>query len=286
MPEELILPDGRRLGFARFGDATGPPVLFMHGFPASRLEARLWSPAACEAGVSIIAPDRPGLGLSDFQPGRTILDWPADAAALLDALGLERASLVGGSAGCPYALACALQLRDRIDGTAIVAGLGPMTETGAVRQMGVPARLAFVLARRAPSAFRAIYGVLALLVARYPALNIHLNRATPPDRQVLEREPVRAVLDAAVRECFSQGTAGAVHELALLADPWGFDVEEMPAPVHVWHGLEDAVVPHAMGEALARRAPNAQLHLVAGEGHLSLPVRHGAEILQTLVRPD
>lgn len=282
-PNKITLPDGRQLGFARFGRPTGVPVLFMHGFPSSRLEAGLIDAAARDVGASVIAPDRPGFGLSDLKPGRAILDWPRDVVALVDALGLERVWLWGGSAGCPYALACAHELRRRVAGHAIVAGLGPATDEDVVRQMSVVARLAFALANRAPRSFRAIYSALAMVVARYPRLNLLLNRATPPDQEVLAQERVKTVLDAAVREAFRQGTSGAILELPLLATFWGFEVEDVSVPVQVWHGRADGVVPVQMGEALARKAPDARLHILDGEGHVSLPVRHGAAILKELI---
>lgn len=281
--KRITLPDGRELGYARFGKRDGAPVIFNHGFPASRLEGELWSEAAGHAGVSLIAPDRPGFGLSSFRPERTILDWPEDVAALAAALQLDRFWIVGGSAGCPYALACTHRLRERVLGAALVAGLGPTTEKAATRQMGAVARAAFALARHAPPVFRLVFGGLGKLVARRPALNFSLNEATPPDQEMLAQPEIRAIIEASIREAFHAGTAGAVHELALLARPWGFGIDEITTPVCLWHGTNDGVTPHAMSEFLAGRAPNAELRLVAGEGHLSLPVRHGAEILETLI---
>ena len=55
--------------------------------------------AATKAGVRIVALDRPGYGLSDFQPDRTILDWPRDVEEAAEALGLTRFSVIGGSGG-------------------------------------------------------------------------------------------------------------------------------------------------------------------------------------------
>ena len=281
--ESITLPDGRQLGFARFGRPSGVPVLFMHGFPSCRLEAGLLDAAARDVGVSLVAPDRPGFGSSDLQLDRSILDWPQDVVALADALDWQRFWLWGGSAGCPYALACAHEFRHRVAGVAIVAGLGPVADKRVVRKMSVVARFAFALANTAPRTFRAIYIPIAIAVSRYPGLNLLLNRATPPDQEVLAQKQVRKVLDAAVREAFRQGTSGAVQELPLLAGPWGFRVEEVSVPVQVWHGRADGVVPAGMGEALARKAPNARLHLLDGAGHVSLPVRHGAAILRELI---
>jgi pimeloyl-ACP methyl ester carboxylesterase len=279
----IALPDGRSLGYARFGVEGGAPVFFFHGFPASRVEGELWDGAACRAGVSLVAPERPGFGLSDFQKDRALLDWPGDVAALAHALALDRFWVLGMSAGGPYALACAHQLRESVAGAATVSGLGPTTERQAIKEMGGLARGAFVLARHAPPAFRLIYGALAKRVAQDPDLNYRLNEAAPPDQEVLAQPELRDTINASISEAFRSGTAGTVHELWLLAQRWRFAAEEIEAPVHLWHGLEDGVTPHAMSELLAGKLPGARLRLIEGEGHLSLPIRHGGDILEALI---
>jgi pimeloyl-ACP methyl ester carboxylesterase len=79
------LPDGRTLGYGSFGDPDGAPLLLLDG-PGSRVVAHFAHGPAAEAGVHVIAPDRPGMGVSDPKPGRTILDWIEDAGALADHL--------------------------------------------------------------------------------------------------------------------------------------------------------------------------------------------------------
>lgn len=125
LEQRIFLPDGRSLGFARLGCPAGLPLIYLHGFPASRLEAGILNAAANSLGVSIIAPDRPGFGLSDFQPRRTILDWPNDVVHLANALSIDRFSLLASSGGCPYAAACAHQFPQRLIRVGIMAGLVP-----------------------------------------------------------------------------------------------------------------------------------------------------------------
>jgi pimeloyl-ACP methyl ester carboxylesterase len=285
LEQQVVLPDGRRLGYARFGNPSGPPILYFHGFPASRLEAGILEAAASRLGVSITAPDRPGFGLSDFQPGRTILDWPGDVLHLADALGIERFFVMGGSGGCPYAAACAHRILQRLVRVATIAGLGPTTEAELSRPMGRAARLGFFLARHAPLIFNVAYGGLGRVVARWPGLVFRLHDVTPPDQEVLARADVRAILTSSVQEAFRQGPAGALHELALLAHPWGFCLEEIPTAFDVWHGRQDGTVPPSMGEFLASRVPNSRLRLLADEGHISVAVRHGAKIIEALLSP-
>ena len=89
MQSQIILPDGRKLTYAEFGQPRGEPVLYFHGAPASRLEPLLiGDDVLSQLGLRVIAPDRPGMGGTDFQPGRGFSDWPADVVSLADALGV------------------------------------------------------------------------------------------------------------------------------------------------------------------------------------------------------
>jgi pimeloyl-ACP methyl ester carboxylesterase len=80
----------------------GKPVVFFQGTPSSRLFHRPDESIALSLGARIIAIDRSGFGLSDFQPGRMLLDWPHDVVALADALKIDRFAVVGISGGGPF----------------------------------------------------------------------------------------------------------------------------------------------------------------------------------------
>jgi pimeloyl-ACP methyl ester carboxylesterase len=98
----IRLLDGRRLGYAEWGDPGGRPLFFFHGWPGSRIEGYLGDEAARARGVRLIAIDRPGMGLSDFQQHRTLVDWPDDVVQVAAALGLNRFAVLGISGGGPY----------------------------------------------------------------------------------------------------------------------------------------------------------------------------------------
>ena len=63
-----------------FGDPEGEPVLHFHGSPSSRLEGNLAHIAALDRGIRLLSIDRPGFGLSGYQPDRSFQDWPSDVA--------------------------------------------------------------------------------------------------------------------------------------------------------------------------------------------------------------
>ena len=102
------------MGYAEFGARDGFPVVNAHGGLACRLDVASAAPVAAACGIRLISPDRPGVGLSDPKPGRTVLDWAQDVAELLDQLDVDRFAVMGWSMGGQYAAAVGHALRDRV----------------------------------------------------------------------------------------------------------------------------------------------------------------------------
>lgn len=280
----IALRDGRHIGIAEFGVPTGEPVLYFHGFPASRLEAQLMHRAAVDQRVRLVALDRPGFGSSDFEP-RTLAQWPSDVAQVADALHLERFAVLGVSGGGPFALACAVALASRVRAVSIVAGLGMTTVAEDLARFDVAARWSFRLARSAPALSRIVNrGLAAVLRWRPDQLNTLLAVGmSAPDREVLEDPEVAAILAASLREGLRAGSRGASHEIGLTARPWDFDVSAVRIPCYFWHGEKDRVVPVEMTRRLAALVPGCRVTILANEGHFSLPLRHGDAILRRLL---
>lgn len=282
---QLTLHDGRRLVYSEFGAPKGRPILYCHGFPASRLEGRLAHDEALRLGVRLIAPDRPGYGLSDFQPNRRITDWPRDIAALADHLGLHRFALLGISGGAPYVVACAGAIPDRISTVGIVCGLGRAERGELTADMHLVARAFFAVARAAPSVSSLAIRALAPVLKRSPGLTLRLlsARLPRPDREVLSQPEVFGKFADSLREGLRQGGRGVALDLILYAQPWDTAVEAIRVPSHLWHGEQDTTVPVAMGRRLAAALPDCRARFYPDEGHFSLPVRKLEEILATLV---
>jgi pimeloyl-ACP methyl ester carboxylesterase len=279
--QTVLLRDGRRIGCAEYGRDDGTPGFYFHGHPGCRLEPELAEGAAAEAGVRIIALDRPGYGLSDFQPGRTLLDWPRDVAEVADLLGLERFAVLGSSGGGPYALACAHELPERVTKVGVVSGIGPRDTPGATEGMRWQNRIGFDLGARFPALARLAMSSMERKVRRRPEQVLDaIGRAmSPSDAAIVARPEVRRVLTAVFAEAFSQGSRGAAADIVLLGRPWGFRPEDINPPVLLWQGEEDVLVPPPMGRDLAARIPHCDATFLPGEGHL-LIVDHLAEIVR------
>lgn len=283
-PRTIALRDGRRLAWIETGDPRGRPLLYFHGVASSRLESALVAGPAARRGVRLIAVDRPGHGLSDFQPGRTVLDWPRDVERLMDALGLERASLAGASGGAAYALACARAIPSRLEQVGVICGMGPIDDPRPLRRMMPFNRLGLKLLRRAPwFAMLLLAPATPLLRHRPQWIVSRLARQTSAaDRAFFARPEHLRAFAATLREAFRHGPAGTAHDLRLMARPWGFGLGEVEAHVRLWHGEDDRVVPVEIGRHVAASLPRVSATFYPGEGHFSLAIDRAAEMLGLL----
>ncbi|HEX6552921.1 MAG TPA: alpha/beta hydrolase [Ktedonobacteraceae bacterium] len=285
----IRLPDGRQLGYAEYGDPEGLPLLYFHGTPGSRLQGEVFDAPARGVEVRMVAPGRPGQGLSDFQPERTMLDWAHEVEALADHLHLERFAVMGISGGGPYAAATAYQLPERVTKLALISTVCPLSFPGATTGMLPAVRLAFRLARSAPWAVNLLMRNMDRNGnqperARKRALS---NRRVPPaDIAMLEDDEFWKTLLANRREATRNGTRGVARDVVLCARPWGFQLEDIQVPTLLWHGEADVNAPVSMGRAIARIIPNCQATFVPGEGHLSLARKHMDEILRSIFSKD
>jgi len=280
--QQVRLKDGRMLGYAEYGAPEGKPVFYFHGHPGSRLD---WpgivdsADSAKELNARIIAADRPGYGLSDFKSGRQILDWPDDVVELADALQLDRFAVLGYSGGGPYAAACAFKIPERLTATAIVSGMGP------VDAPGTKDGFSWIYAGKGPVTRRLMLMMTSVGLRKKPDQFISKMEESlkGPDKELILDKPemLKSTLDS-FNEALRQGIAGAHQEAGLYTQPWGFQLEDITAEVHLWHGEEDDNVLISVGRYVAGAIPNCQASFIENEGHLTLISKYVRNVLGTL----
>ena len=265
----LGLPDGRRLGYTEFGDPLGIPLCAFHGTPGSRFMFRLVHEPARRLGLRIIAPDRPGFGLSDYQENRTLADWADDVRALADKLGLARFGVAGISGGGPYVAACAALLPERVTAAALVSPVGPLHSPDGPGNLPPAQIVTFRLLPRITPAMAGAFSIgrLMFLNASDSMYRMIMRRAGPADEHILLRPEVRKNLLAGVIEGLRPGVQGVVQEMKIFAKPWNIPFEAIKAPVLLWQGAADNNVPVAASLRLARIIPGCELFRIEGAGH-------------------
>jgi pimeloyl-ACP methyl ester carboxylesterase len=278
----ITLPDGRKLSYSEFGKPDGYPVIHFHGNGSSRLEPLLLGDELIsQFGLRLIAPDRPGMGRSDFQPNRGFADYPKDVAFLADTLELDKFSVLGISSGGGYVCACAAKIPDRLINATIVSGAWYMDSMEGLPML---TRWIFKLAKTFPLIYRVILKlmlpfyksspskILATFKKQLPAVDYAV--LSPPQR-------IEASCKSTV-ESLRQGTKGSAWDFQLYFHPWDFRIAEIQIPLQFFHGGQDKTVSIALAKRSIDRLPTAKLITYPDEGHISIVVNQFETIVQTL----
>ncbi len=237
--------------YSAAGRAAGPPVVYLHG----ALGSPRWRTSELDAviaslGIRYVVVNRPGFGGSDPLAGRSVAGFAEDVREFADAMRWDRFSVVGVSAGAPYALACAWALQDRVSATVAVSPFAPPS----VARRGGRLRLRYavpLVAFGAPGAGPALAG------ATLRALGLRCQ--TPP--------------------------RSMVEDYLVCCRPWGFEPGEVEPPIEVWHARHDRLVPPHHARRLVESLPQAALTLEPRGGHFFFR-RRVEQILGGLARPS
>ncbi|CAM04422.1 pimeloyl-ACP methyl ester carboxylesterase [Saccharopolyspora erythraea NRRL 2338] len=270
------LRGGRVLGWAEWGPADGTAVLLCPGAAQSRTLG-FGTDLVDELGVRLISVDRPGLGVSDPAPGRTLLDFAEDVRDFAERRELPAMAVVGYSTGGPFALACAA--RGVAVAAAVVAGGDELPRFTGRLDPQVAETVGSVLAdpRRAEETFAGFGDVDAMW-------DMIIAGSSEMDRAVYCRPEFEAALRRAMAGGFAQGPAGYARDTVLVLGRWPFAVEEIAVPVHLCYGEHDTSPVHSpdLGASLAGRIPGATRHLMPDAGG-SVLWTHAEAILRELL---
>lgn len=228
-------------------EGEGLTVAFVHGLGGRKEAWRGQLRAAAEAGHHAIAVDLRGAGESDVPPGPySVEQWAGDLVSFLDALGIERAALVGHSVGCMVVEHAALALADRCGAVAMLGGAlawGPEFET--------------VLRERADLARAGgLHEVGAAVAAAGLTQRAHADR---PD------------LVARLVEMLASNDPDGYAESALAtARAAMVDPGRVRCPALAFAGAEDPVTPPTAAREIAEAMPRGELATIAGGAHWCL----------------
>jgi pimeloyl-ACP methyl ester carboxylesterase len=267
----VVMRSGRKLEVREYGDGAGHPVFFFHGLIGSHYQASYVAEQARQSGLRIIAPNRPGVGQSEFAVRASPLDAVDDVEDVAAAFQLDEFSLIGISGGAPYALAALYRLYRRVRTVTVISGMGPMQLPGALHGMDQRRRLFLGAGSRYPQLARRAFRLASDRFRADPDrfLDRLITTWSLPDRTLFRRKEVFALFLQDLHQVFTEGNGaeGLAQELAIYRR-YGFSLGALPPSprVTLWHGLSDSIVPPSMAWRMVHTLPNAEAHFVPG-GH-------------------
>jgi 3-oxoadipate enol-lactonase len=231
-------------------EGSGEPIVMLHGFPLSR---EIWDEAVSQLACTalVIRPDLRGAGASSAPDGPYLMEVLAgDVAAVLDAMNIDRAMLVGHSAGGYVAMAFCRMYSERVAKLALVCSrLSADTARAARERDDLADRI-----EREGSTAAAIDAYLPRLFAQQT-----LEKHAPAVRRAYEIAGRNSV----------RGTAAMLRGMAQRTDSSDI-AADLDMPVLIVAGQADRVVTPEEAEVTRRAFPNASLSLLRGSGHLPM----------------
>ncbi|MFJ7214877.1 alpha/beta fold hydrolase [Amycolatopsis sp. NPDC098790] len=268
---DLALPGGRTLHVYDTGNPARLTVLWHHGTPNLGAPPGPLLPLSESLGVRWISYDRPGYGSSTPVPTRTVGDAAGCAAAVADALHVDRFAVMGHSGGSSHALATAALLPDRVEAVASLAAVAPFGAEGWFDGMAAASAASLRAAADGRDAKEkheasAEFDPEVFTEADFAALNGSWSWLNDVVRPAL-------------------GAVGLIDDDLAYVTPWGCDPAAITAPVLLVHGEDDRMIPATHGKWLAGAIPGAELRLSPGDGHISV-LSHAADALTWLAGQD
>ncbi len=242
----------------------GPPVLFIHGSGPGVSAWANWRLAIPPLSRSyrVIAPDMAGFGFSDRPEGVEYRKetWIAQAIGLLDALGIEKAHVVGNSFGGAIALALAARRPERVERLVLMGSVGvpfPITP-----------------------GLDAVWGYEPSLESMRKLLDIFAY-----DRSLVNDELAELRYRASIRPGFQESFAAMFPAprqrwVEALASREA-DIRAIPHETLIIHGRDDKVIPLTNSLTLLEWIERSQLHVFARCGHW-VQIEHAARFAKLL----
>lgn len=273
----IRLHDGRALAWSEWGPADGLPVLFCTGaamsgwlgFGANHLPG---------LGLRLMAIDRPGLGLSDPHPGKTLSSWVDDTREFISLNELHDVTTVGFSQGAPFALA--LAGHDLVKAAAIVSGQDELAHPCMTPLLHPDVAAMIATLQQDAAGFERYFSQMATMDGLWQLI---IGMSAERDRAFYLDSAFSESFQRSLREGFAQGPHGYARDLVSALGPWPVQPEEIDVAVDLWYGLLDASTVHSpdFGATLASRLPNGS-HTVDPEEGGSILWTRAREILAKL----
>lgn len=232
-------------------------LVWHHGTPQTgRILDPVGAPAA-ERRFRVVSVARPGYGGSSPRPHRSVADSSRDVIAVLDELGIDSFVSVGASGGGPHALGCAALAPNRVNAVLLFAGIAPYTtDFDWFAGMADASALRAALTgedERTKYAETAEFSEASFIARDWTALSGEWKE-----------------LGADAGAAGEAGGSGEIEDDVAYTSPWGFELEQLTAPVLLVQGDSDRVVPPAHAIYQHERISGSELQMRPGDGHVSV----------------
>ncbi len=272
--------DGSQIVYTKMGPVeytingeSGPYMIVMHGGPGGYDQTAALFSDMFGKGFRVVSWSRPGYLRTPIQDGKTFEEQADVAAALMDNLGIEQASLLGYSAGGPVAIYFAVKYPKRVWALILECAV---TQQWVISSENIQEKIYFgYLMYNDP--FLWTSDVTSQVSPRLIGMSTiemesHLDKeAAKKLMDSIMQDPRRVKVLTGMMKSMSPGELrkdGMVNDVEQLEKVKDLPLKNIKAPTLIIHGTDDADVSVADAAHAVNRIPNAKLYLVHGGFHV------------------
>ncbi len=259
----IDIGENRQLNVYQLGE--GKTIVLVHGWASNASDWATLPEELAAHGHRVIAYDRAGYGYSTrldrAHDNHSYASSGRDLLALLDALRIDQATLVGWSFGGGVVQWLASAAPERVEAVTLVASIGPGEHRSDRNSL-----LDLTLATPLGSA-------ILSWISKIPPLSFKMTqenvaRAFSGKRSIPTGWTIRTQAMLAL-----PGTFRTIVSETRQIERGGPNAQSISAATLILHGSDDLLVPYAVGEELNRLIPNSALESIVNGSHM-LPVTH------------
>ncbi len=266
---QLNLDSRRVLSWQEYGDLAGQPVIFGHSslgssYEISRQQDRLLK----QAGIRLIAPDRPGRCQSSPDMDMNLSSLNVDLDRLLEHLNIDNFNYIGFEMGALFGAAYAAANQTRLKKLVVVSTGFMPTSAAEWKQMSPFFRTNLKCAMYFPKIHRLFTNMMVHGIKDNPQrfLNTLAKQFSKSEKKFEFSDEYKLGLSTAITNSSALASMLTL-ECQMPPGPWDFEITDIECEIEQWHGMEDSFVPVLSAQRLADSCHNrARQHFVENEG--------------------
>lgn len=281
----IQLPDNRKLSFIGYGDTNKNTVIFLHGFGSSASAIHPDTKILDKYNIRFFAVNRPGYGGSDIKTDYTMEEFADSINALLVAKGIQKAAIIGWSAGGLYGQIFTDKFFENVTSLNLVSSAIPLNSNETKNILPSNWKMIRKMNRYIPFVTKLFFRSFSKKLTKNLNAAIHesIQQMVEEDKRIATDPDMQTAITKGAVEGYHHNGAAVYYDALALCKKYKTIEKPIPiAKVNIWQGGRDTVWTADTSKYLREKYPNSIYSFVEKEGHL-LYLSHWDEILKKSV---
>lgn len=281
----IELPDGRILAYKIYGEPTGIPFLFIHGFGSSAAAIDPDLAWLKKNNTYILAYQRPGYGYSQLKKQYKMSDVADDIKYLIDVLAINQVALIGWSAGGLYCQVFAHLYPEHVMSMTLVSSAIPFNSKLSKNILPSNWKMIYIMNRYFPFFSKRFFKRLSYKIEHQfdHTIDQSIRELVDADRIIANQPTIKNKITIGAQEAYQYEGLAVYYDALAMTERIDLIAKSKPFNVYIWQGDQDRTWTLKTSEYLKSQYEKSHMYVVKGQGHL-LYLSHWEEIVSKALR--